>query len=79
LTSVIPTIVAIFGLVFAVGGYINRNITLWERALFAVATGLILVPTVHIYSITGVIAIVVLVIFSIFVGRRHKKPLLKEV
>jgi len=79
LTSVLPTVVAIFGLVFAAGGYINRNITLWERALFAVATGLILVPTVHIYSITGMIMIVGLVIFSIIVGRRHEKPLPKEI
>jgi len=65
--------IGIFGLVFGIGGYLNRQLSLWERALFLVAAGVVFLQLNYITSILGVVAIGVLAFVSIIIKKRSQR------
>jgi len=65
--------IGIFGLVFGIGGYLNRQLSLWERALFLVAAGVVFLQLNYITSILGVAMIGALIFVSIILKRRNQR------
>jgi len=69
LMGIIACLVACFGFAFAIIGYINRNLAIWERAVFVLFSLMALTPdnTLTLTGSAGVIG------SSIIFGKLFKK------
>ena len=64
--------IGLLGLTFALGGYINRQLSLWERALFLISAAVIFAQWNYALSLVGVAMIGVLIFVSIILKRRSQ-------
>jgi TRAP transporter 4TM/12TM fusion protein len=64
--------IGLLGLTFALGGYINRQLSLWERALFLISAAVIFAQWNYALSLVGVAMIGVLIFVSITLKRRSQ-------
>ena len=70
-TAILACVAACFGFGFGIMGYLNRNLAIWERALFIALAVMALTPNpaVTIAGFVGVIAA------AVILGKVKKKPL----
>jgi TRAP transporter 4TM/12TM fusion protein len=66
------TVLGLIGLIVGIGGYLNRNITLLERALLIGSAFLALIPWDITFRLVGVVVIVGLIIASVIIKKRSK-------
>ena len=64
--------IGLLSLTFALGGYINRQLSLWERALFLISAAVIFAQWNYALSLVGVAMIGVLIFVSIILKRRSQ-------
>ena len=64
--------IGLLPLTFALGGYINRQLSLWERALFLISAGVIFAQWNYALSLAGVAMIGILIFVPIIIRRRSQ-------
>ena len=68
-------IVGLFGLVFALGGYFNRQLSLLERVLFLIGAGLVFVQLGYALNLLGTVMIGTLTFVSMILKKRSQTSL----
>lgn len=68
--GIIACLAACFGIGFAMMGYLNRNLAMWERVLFGALSVMALMPN-HIITLVGFFGVIAATIIFSRVGRKN--------
>jgi TRAP-type uncharacterized transport system fused permease subunit len=68
----LAAIIGLTALTFALGGYMNRHLSLWERGLYLIAAGAIFAYSTTVLIVSAVVLVAALVFVSIILKMRSK-------